>query len=824
VDATSCSSDDTHGFEFGAHDFVSVTELLNFVTTAAAATGLEPKSGSNPVAVRRIVTAVDRNTGDIYTLGNIAGTANKLNTKGIHIAASNANELVCGGAGKCMFLMKADQHNNPLWSTVIQMVVANDVTPWGLDVDPTGPHVFITGASDMATGTNTVVKFNHAQNRVSVASTTPGSVTLGSRATGVFPTTAANCRGFLAKYTGDGVALWATPICGTAVAASTQFSMLLSVYRASTSLIINTEETSDDPSASPIKGFLKDNGGVFAAGTVKVAAAADTVNFGIESSLFAAAPSADSDQQADLGGVETQWGYIVKYDTEGRVLWARKIAGTGAGAPVVTSVTSMGDKVYVSGYAPASVVMDKIDSCRFETSMGPGAGVAADKSNNFKCTSSWSSSVPALSQFVIAYDASGLVVWTKIFPKSATADVVANVGWGGNSILASVSAVRGARPLTGNTAGWNTLETLLGRDQPPMGEINDNGSENMDTSISKGRFVYLAGSFSNAETLTVANPVFPEISAGADVTLTAGAASNPLKTFLIKMDAQSGRTQWAQMYPPTAETTHHVVPSDLKVDDITGAVYMTGTITSIGAFSNALACNRNDADTICGFDLFGLGDTRKVGCPVDPRPFLGSKGRCQTGGTLSADECQKGTLNKEFGLPFCRFVPVGYGALTTTGFLAKISDGYTDQFRRTLSNNFGPGQSTEGAAFTIHTVKSNVQWFKVLGNGHGHTNAATPTNGDVKTQGHSLSIRNSDIIVAGLHTLPADTVANGRLQFPGIHTLYQNEPMLVATGVQQAVDGGRQTIYGTQINGLGSMDGISLAAAGSGAFVALLKD
>jgi hypothetical protein len=159
--------------------------------------------------------------------------------------------------------------------------------------------------------------------------------------------------------------------------------------------------------------------------------------------------------------------------------------------------------------------------------------------------------------------------------------------------------------------------------------------------------------------------------------------------------------------------------------------------------------------------------------------------------------------------------------LTTTGFLAKISDGYTDQFRRTLSQNFGPGQINSAA--TISAVKSNVQWFKVLGNGHGHTSGgATPNNGGVKTQGHSLSIRNSDVIVAGLHTLPASSDANGRLQFPGVHTLYQNEPM--TSGVQVPVVGGRQTIYGTKIGTLDLIDGISLAAGGSGAFVALLKD
>jgi hypothetical protein len=47
TDATSCSSDDSHGFQFGAHDFSLVTELTNLV------------AGAN------IHVATDYNTGDV---------------------------------------------------------------------------------------------------------------------------------------------------------------------------------------------------------------------------------------------------------------------------------------------------------------------------------------------------------------------------------------------------------------------------------------------------------------------------------------------------------------------------------------------------------------------------------------------------------------------------------------------------------------------------------------------------------------------------------------------------------------------------------------
>jgi len=294
-----------------------------------------------------------------------------LTTQGVHISTSNANNVKCDGdSGKCLFLMKADQNNNPQWSTVISGVPANDVVPWGLEIDPSGdkPHIFISGATDFTGATTTNVKFYHARYKVNDAGgpfTT--FITLTNRANGAFPGVAGagdtgnpntplapiKCRGFLAKYQGDGTALWATPICGSADnAAGHKFSMLLSVYRPSTSLIINTEGTSDNPSDSPIKGYLRDNGGVFAAGTVTVTANTESVNFGVESAKFAygantATTFLEKYQQAVLGPTaasELQWGYVVKYDTDGLVLWARKIVGPAADTVVITSVTAMAIK------------------------------------------------------------------------------------------------------------------------------------------------------------------------------------------------------------------------------------------------------------------------------------------------------------------------------------------------------------------------------------------------------------------------------------------------------------------------------------------------
>jgi hypothetical protein len=129
----------------------------------------------------------------------------------------------------------------------------------------------------------------------------------------------------LAKYTGNGAVLWASPILH-ATGSFTDLSM--SSFRPSTSKIINYQTQSDNPSAVPVKPYLKDNGGIFLAGTITTTAAG-SLNFGYESSVYSQNPSSNAGQQSTIAfGAAAENGFVTKYDDEGRVLWSRVFSGS----------------------------------------------------------------------------------------------------------------------------------------------------------------------------------------------------------------------------------------------------------------------------------------------------------------------------------------------------------------------------------------------------------------------------------------------------------------------------------------------------------------
>ena len=86
---------------------------------------------------------------------------------------------------------------------------------------------------------------------------------------------------------------------------------------------------------------------------------------------------------------------------------------------------------------------------------------------------------------------------------------------------------------------------------------------------------------------------------------------------------------------------------------------------------------------------------------------------------------------------------------------------YTDEFGRTIAIGYS-SDTTAGV--------TNVAWFKVLGNGHGHnTGAAT-----VESKGSKLAIHDTDVIVSGTYTGHASvSISQPGLQFPGVHSLFQ---------------------------------------------------
>jgi hypothetical protein len=286
----------------------------------------------------------------------------------------------------------------------------------------------------------------------------------------------------------------------------------MSSFRPSTSKIINYQTQSDNPSAVPVKPYLKDNGGIFLAGTIATTSNGD-VNFGFESQVYSQNPTSNTGEQSKFtfGAAAAATGFVTKYDDDGRVLWSRLFSGSNSALTTmptgskVADVSAMNDRVYAVGYQAGAV---HFQSCQFRTHSG---GSADALSENRECTFT-SADFAAISSnvagvFVVAYDASGVVQWIKNYPAGATTTAV--------TACAAVSSLKTARPLTGNTVAWNNLQTLLGRNQPVFGEPNDVGSEFREVGAAAGRWLYVVGSYSGTViTLTGSNAFSPIIAQG----------------------------------------------------------------------------------------------------------------------------------------------------------------------------------------------------------------------------------------------------------------------------------------------------------------------
>jgi hypothetical protein len=438
------------------------------------------------------------------------------------------------------------------------------------------------------------------------------------------PTTLGHVKAYLAKYTGAGGFLWASPILHSA---GTFPDLSLSAFRPSTSKIINYQTQSDNPSAVPVKPYLKDNGGVFLAGTIS---AGGDVTFGYESAIYSNQPGSASGEQSIVNHAGLA-GFVTKYDDDGRVLWARLFSGANSGLTAltadskVTDVSAMNDRVYVVGFQAGAA---HFQSCQFRTHSGGSADILSE---NRQCNAGSTNDFAALTSgnaagvFAVAYDASGQVQWIKNYPASA-ATVAA---------CSAVSSLKTARPLTGNTIAWNNLQTLLGRNQPVFGEPNGVGSEFREVGSAAGRWLYVTGSYATGSGITLSGsnfyspiiaqgqlgfffglfenarvcfefvltchhsfipphpfpstyhpilgsftsakePAFPIINAGTAIVLANPAGASRRDSFLIKIDAVTGVTQWGSRYGAGTDSWE-VAATDVAADAITGNVYIAGT-------------------------------------------------------------------------------------------------------------------------------------------------------------------------------------------------------------------------------------------------------
>jgi len=526
--------------------------------------------------------------------------------------------------------------------------------------------------------------------------------------------------------------------------------------------------------------------------------AAGTVLFGYESAIYSSNPtSTGDDSKVEHASGPALAGFVTKYDHDGRVLWSRLFAGADASSldaisanSKVVDVSAMNDRVYVVGYTAGDI---KFQSCEFRTHSGGAADVLSE---NAKCVANTNNFARLTGTnfgvFVVAYDASGVVQWIKNYRSSVAAKTTV-------AACAAVSSLKTARPLTGNTIAWNNLQTLLGRNQPVFGEPNDVGSEFREVGAAAGRWLYVVGSYIDDTTITLAanaayspivaqgkftsakEPAWPVINAGTEIVLAAPGDSTKTNVFLIKIDAATGVTQWGSEYgPPTGAAFNgwHVVATDVAADPVTGNVYLAGTITNPELTGDKL-CNHASTSASgaqCGVDIFNMGTNRKVGCPQDPRPVLSSKACSYSGSPYAGTACGHGILNKERGLPYCRVVPLNTASGSkTSGFVAAISEIWTDEFGRTIAIGYS-SDTTAGV--------TNVAWFKLLGNGHGHE-PASALGTTATSKGSKLAIHDTDVIVSGTYAgHPASgsvAVQSPGLQFPGVHSLFQDNVLLPAS-------------------------------------------
>ena len=158
---SSCYSDFSRGFEFGAHEY-----------TWSLQVGIRQGEGVREVVVSAI--EFDKNSGDIYITGKIVGSCNEgvigcFGVLGAHLpdrgrsASGDFNPLFLDPHGTISsFVMKFDKYAKPQWATMIDSqsqfsrIVASSLA---VDSTRTSPNIYIAG--NYLTPTNTYVRFWH---------------------------------------------------------------------------------------------------------------------------------------------------------------------------------------------------------------------------------------------------------------------------------------------------------------------------------------------------------------------------------------------------------------------------------------------------------------------------------------------------------------------------------------------------------------------------------------------------------------------------------------------------------------------------------------
>jgi len=733
--ATSCLSDDTHGFEFGAHDFTWAVGVNNKVPS---------NSYGHPVGA-------DRNSGDMYLVVSSEDTSAATDVKVMadHIQAADDMKTTCSQNEACEILYKFSKDGSPLWVALIKTEAAAnaalDITSIFVDESTAPTSIYLAGVyTTSATNINGLKVYPGSGKLNTVASWSGQSSLTLPASTALTPVAQAGV-GILIRYDADGIVKFARPIV-TDSATGVQ-AIRMSAYRPSTSLIINHHTQGDEPSSSYILGKNEANGGVYLVGEASVANT-KKINFGDEPAAYKGTAALDKVEMTSAGAYFTP--FLAKYDSDGHCVWARLLGRQSNALGLAASKVNILDVAAGNNLAFAAVKVTAstlyADSCMFASKI---EGQNGDLSENRLCTFSSAAHTSTLEgssfsgAYIIAFSAAGEVKWSQKQTTSASSVSEMHLGW--------ARPFRGGRPLTGNTQHWDNHESLLGRHQPDMGRVNDVGSESRDEMISDGTWLYAVTSVglgSGAAGITVAGTTFPEVSPPANAAAATGAA-NEYVTMVAKYMASTGTPQWASSLTwnnAAGDNGYSIKASDVAVDDQTGAVYVAGHIKNIGAngANTVEKCNEKDNandPTKCGADIFGIhnaADLNRVGCPADPRREINSQ-LCRATTATTRSHCANGLYFKEFGRAYCRFMVNGKDE---TGFVAKINEAYQDPYRRTQSAAFG-------------NVGTLVEWFKYLGRPTTDRFGAT-LNEDAakhnKIVGGQLAIHDSDVFVSGQAT------------------------------------------------------------------------
>jgi hypothetical protein len=261
--------------------------------------------------------------------------------------------------------------------------------------------------------------------------------------------------------------------------------------------------------------------------------------------------------------------YIVKYDANGNVLWAKRAGGAGGDRGTGITTDASGN-VYVTGYYGS---LSTASSITFGTTVLSTTG------------SGWD-------MFIAKYDAAGNVLWAKDAGigigndegHSISTDASGNVYVGGFFSSDSISFGATTLVCVGNidvfTAKYDAMGNVIWA--KGAGSVGQDNITSINTDASGNTFVTGYYGYSS-------NNIATSITFGATTLMNLDTTSTHTDIFIVKYDA-SGNVVWAQGAGGTTGVYGYGITSD-----ITGNIYVTGIFTSSVIFGNTTLTNINSS-------------------------------------------------------------------------------------------------------------------------------------------------------------------------------------------------------------------------------------